>query len=310
MFDRLIHADWSCDSAKRWMAGAERTPYGWQVDAPRRVPSNTEFLENCLQSDRSLLAGFDFPIGLPIAFGKRTEFVGYVQALQEFGAGDWKDFFKVADTPEDISLRRPFYPNTSRRGRKHNHVFGPLGVSSMDELRRECERKTAGNRPAACPIFWTLGGKQVGKAAIDGWQHVIRPALARGARLWPFHGRLDELSKLAGCVLCETYPREAYGHVGVVWAQHFSKRRQEDRRSAAKALAGWADDHCVEFAASAKRELWDGFGPKNSGEDSFDAFVGLLSMIEVVDCRRPEGGSSVPDEVARWEGWILGQRGS
>jgi hypothetical protein len=30
-------------------------------------------------------------------------------------------------------------------------------------------------------------------------------------------------------------------------------------------------------------------------------------MIEVVDKRRPEGVSFLPDEVARWEGWILGQ---
>jgi hypothetical protein len=31
-----------------------------------------------------------------------------------------------------------------------------------------------------------------------------------------------------------------------------------------------------------------GFGPKKSGEDAFDALVGLLAMIEVVEGRRTE----------------------
>jgi hypothetical protein len=176
----------------------------------------------------------------------------------------------------------------------------------MDELRRACDRKTPYRR-AACPLFWTLGGNQVGKAAIDGWQSVIRPALLRGARLWPFNGRLDALSKLPGCVICETYPQEAYKHIGVRLRPGGSKRNQEDRRSACAPVISQSQRHAVSFAEDAREELLDGFGPKNSGEDRFDALVGLLSMIEVVDGRRPEGSAPVADGGA-WEGWILGQR--
>ena len=50
-------------------------------------------------------------------------------------------------------------------------------------LLRVCELKTEHSQ-AACSLFWTLGGNQVGKGALTGWQEVIRPALLRGARLW------------------------------------------------------------------------------------------------------------------------------
>ena len=161
-------------------------------------------VDNLLFSGRTVLAGFDFPIGVPIEFGRRTGFKDFPAALGEFGRGEWKEFFVVANTPKEISLRRPVYPQTSRGGHKRAYLFDALGVEGINQLLRECERKTDSGRRAACSIFWTLGGNQVGKAAIDGWQAVIRPAMYRNARLWPFHGRLDELSKSPGCVLCET----------------------------------------------------------------------------------------------------------
>jgi len=156
-------------------------------------------------------------------------------------------------------------------------------------------------------MFWTLGGNQVGKAAIDGWRSVIRPALERNARLWPFSGSLNELSKLPGCVLCETYPREAYSHVGAEFGG--SKRIQEDRQMAGVAMVNRAEARDIIFTAEARHQILDGFGPSKSGEDPFDATVGLLSMIEVVDGSRAEGRPST-HEIAVWEGWILGQAAS
>lgn len=285
MFDSLIHADWSTKDGKRWMAAAERTPQGWQVAAPRRVFSAPELVDCCVFDGRSVLAGFDFPIGVPAAFGRRTGFGDFPEALAEFGSGEWKDFFVVADRPDDISLRRPFYPQTYPRGRRRADLLGALGVETVDSLLRACQRKTT-DRRAACPVFWTLGPNQVGKAAIDGWQSVIRPALIRGAHLWPFNGRLDELSKSPGCVLCETYPQEAYSHVSVRFRPGGSKRIQEDRRSAGAPVIPWAERYGVSFAGDVLKELLDGFGPSKSGEDPFDALVGLLSMIEVVDGRQ------------------------
>ena len=309
MFDSLFHADWSCDPKKKWITRAERFGKSWSVYAPQLVKGSAELLGLIWErqrNGRTALLGFDFPIGLPMAVGKQLNFDGFDEALSQFGFGEWRNFFEVADKPEDISLMRPFYPNTSRGGRSHVHLTTALGVTSINDLRRECERKTE-NRPPACPVFWTLGGNQVGKGAIDGWTNLIRPALAVGASLWPFDGSLDELSKSATCVLCETYPREAYGHIGLAFRPGQSKRRQDHRRMAALPVIEWAARRNVILMPPAEQQIFDGFGSSRTGEDAFDAFIGLLSMIDVVNGGRPDRSRFTSKDVSRWEGWILGQ---
>ena len=115
MFDRLIHADWSTDDRKKWMAFAERTGQSWRILGPQRVPPADDFVERWLFEGRSVLAGFDFPIGVPAAFGRKTGFANFVETLPAFGSGEWNRFFEVAERPEDISLRRPFYPDRAIR---------------------------------------------------------------------------------------------------------------------------------------------------------------------------------------------------
>jgi hypothetical protein len=309
MFDFLFHADWSCEPGKRWAATAHRHDKGWLVSAPQRLRDNGDtigLIHAAQRQGRRALFGFDFPIGIPRAHGAQTQFTGFDEALSQFGHGEWKHFFDVTDDPNDVSLIRPFYPNTSRAGRRHADLCGPLHVSSIDELRRTCERRTP-HRPAACPLFWTLGGNQVGKAAINGWQDIIIPALALGANLWPFDGPLRELSTSPGSVLCETYPREAYNHLEILFRANESKKNQEHRRRVLLNVIERAKERTVIFGPAAKAQVIDGFGPSKFGEDAFDTFVGLLSMIEVVENRRPECGSPHPREVTDWEGWILGQ---
>ena len=50
MFDLLVHADWSSNHQKRWMATAKSHGGGWQVDAPRPVPPESELLEDLAAS--------------------------------------------------------------------------------------------------------------------------------------------------------------------------------------------------------------------------------------------------------------------
>ena len=106
-------------------------------------------------------------------------------------------------------------------------------------------------------------------------------------------------------MLAETYPGEAYGHVGVAFAPGMSKRRQDDRRVAMRDLPAWAARHGVSFAPALAAQIGDGFGSLDRGEDPFDALVGLLGMLEVVDGRRSAGPAAAQDP---WEGWIMGQR--
>lgn len=307
MFDRLIHADWSVDPRKRWQATAVRRGSSWEVSAPCPVGPIPMFVDR-LFSERNIgrtLVGFDFPIGIPSAYGEKTDFADFREALSHFGEGDWAHFFDVAGQPHEVFLRRPFYPKGSQKGVSRASLVSGLGMTSFDDLLRLCERKTP-ERQAACSLFWTLGGNQVGRAAISGWREVVRPAVERGASLWPFDGSLAQLFARPGVVLAETYPAEAYHMFNAGLRSGESKRRRSDRASKAHAILNWAARHSVHLSDAAEAEVRDGFGEAASGEDAFDALAGLLKMIEVADGRRLEATIGL-EPVLRWEGWILGR---
>lgn len=306
MFSLIVHADWSVSPAKRWVAGARRGEEGWLIEAVEPIGDGSNFVRSLVASSHqeAVLAGFDFPIGVPESYGERTGLPSFPDLLQQIGQGRWERFSAIAREPGEIGLERPFYPAGVSAGLKQADLLAAHGVAALDQLRRKCERQT-GNRRAACPLFWTLGGNQVGRGALTGWTEVIKPALAAGARLWPFDGSLTSLGEQPGLVLAETYPAEAYGHVGVVFRSSESKTRQDDRAFKADAILGWASEHQVHLSASVRALIADGFGADKAGEDRFDSLLGLCGMIEVVSGRRAEGGHP---EGSVWEGWILGQQ--
>jgi hypothetical protein len=303
-FARLIHSDWSTTPNKRWAVEARNMSSGWLVEAPRPVGRIEEFLSDLLGSPQPTLAGFDFPIGIPAAHARRAKVSRFTEVLEVLGAGEWSEFYRVCDRENEISLHRPFYPRVSSSIARQAHLVEALGFDDIDALKRACERKTE-TRKAACSLFWTLGGNQVGKAAISGWQSVVQPARREGALIWPFDGGLEALSKANHLVICETYPAEAYGHVDVRFPPRASKQRQSDRRAAIVSLLSRSSKHGIRFSDAMRDALVDGFGPLKSGEDPFDAALGLLGMIEVAEGRRPATPTSV--EAVDCEGWILGQ---
>ena len=80
-------------------------------------------------------------------------------------------------------------------------------MESVEPLLRRCERGGDGKKEACC-LFWTLGGNQVGKAAISGWLDVLAPALSSEGpvSLWPFDGDLFPLFRPGNIVIAETLP--------------------------------------------------------------------------------------------------------
>jgi len=66
-------------------------------------------------------------------------------------------------------------------------------------------------RSRRAAFFWTLGGNQVGKAAITGWRDVLAPALQGGGSASPFNVSLLSLLVPGNAVIAETYPAECYG---------------------------------------------------------------------------------------------------
>jgi len=304
-FVRLVHADWSTAPSKRWAVEAKWSSDGWLVGAPHPVGPVEQFVHDLLTGPQPSLAGFDFPIGLPAVFGRKTRFVGFAEAIAAFGFGEWGKFYAVSERAEEISLYRPFYPRVASSLVRQVHLLSALGATDMNDLKRQCERSTR-DRAAACALFWTLGPNQVGKAAISGWQEIVQPARRAGALLWPFDGALPLLASASRLVVCETYPAEAYGHVGVS-LRGGSKRSQIDRREATASLAARCFAHGIRLTDAMLETLNDGFGDRNSGDDAFDAAMGLFGMIEVVEGRRAAAPEKT--EAPEWEGWILGQAG-
>jgi hypothetical protein len=288
--DVVIHADWGTAPEKRWAAEARRIDGHWMAAAPRAVPDPAALL--ALGQDR--LVGFDFPIGLPIAYARKIGIDDFLSALPRFGNGDWDCFYLPAASPQEISLYRPFYPRRPG-GSKHLHLCAGLGVASMDDLRRECDRSHTTRGPAEV-MFWTLGPSQVGRAAIAGWRDLLAPALDR-VRIWPFQGALNELVAEGGVVVCETYPGEFYAHLGLP-----RKKTAAARREAAKALLLAASKIGIGLDSGVVDDVKSGF----VNDDAYDAFVGLVGMLNVLEGFRTEGDLS-NGAVRRVEGWMLGR---
>lgn len=310
----VAHADWGVGAAKRWVAVALLGPTGgYRALAPRSVGRDGSVLQRLGVPDGDgrggVVLGFDFPIGLPRAYAELVGIGDFRPALAGFGEGRWVSFYEVAATREQVGLYRPFYPSTPgvKGERARSHLYEALGLGAGELLRR-CDR------PGTEALFWTLGGRQVGKAALDGWRSVLAPTLRDpepDVALWPFDGELGELVARRGVVVAETWPRECYRHLGISFAPtpgspHPSKRRQADRRRNAPALLAWAAATGTELAPELAAAIADGFGPGPGGEDPFDAVAGLFSMVNVLLGRRPAGVPAGDGAVRRVEGWILG----
>jgi hypothetical protein len=187
----IAHADWGVDRRKRQMATARLRPGGAgyliaSVGPPPDSAAPGGDLFGWLggaASPGQAMAGFDFPIGLPRAYARAAGICSFPEFLDVIGAPGWEDFGVVARHPGEITLRRPFYPDVPG-GTKREHLHLALGLTGR-ELRRRCEGTDAET------LFWTLGGKQVGKGALAGWRLLAAARhLAPGIALWPFHGPL------------------------------------------------------------------------------------------------------------------------
>jgi len=303
----VYHADWGSKPSKRWCAKSVLGSDGaYTAFAPRLVGAPEDLLES-LRKDAGesgiIFAGFDFPIGIPAHFAHRAGISSFRQWLPALGTSDWCQFYSVCDTPGEISTHRPFYPNGAYRGRRKQDLFAAHGASSGIDLMRQCERGGDGRKEACC-LFWTLGGNQVGKAAILGWRSVLCPALIHRSdtRLWPFEGSLSSLMTIGTTVIAETYPAEVYR-----WFddQPVRKRSTNSRALFGSTLLKWADINSVHVDQALEIAIRTGF--KVGDDDAFDAVVGLFGMLKVCLGQRSTGEPNDP-VIRNIEGWILGRQ--
>jgi hypothetical protein len=306
--DRVSHADWSTDGRKRWIATAVLEDGRYRIGCPTRDPAPDRFLDAPTSGEHALF-GFDFPIGVPQAYAGLAGISHFAKTLPIFGSDAWDEFFTIADSSEQIRVLRPFYPPSGgKKGQfRRKHLEDALGIP-FDRLLRICERRTR-DRRAASALFWLLGGQQVGRGAIHGWEKVLQPALKSSAdiALWPFDGDFADLIDQRAITVAETYPAEFYGHLGFP-KPPWSKRRQTDRQACGKILIKLAKNLRIAWDEQAKKQVEDGFGGSRSGEDPFDAVVGLVGMINIVCGGCPPGPpKALLGCVGDVEGWILGQ---
>ncbi len=307
----LVHADWSKHPGKRLVARAWLGEDGiYTLFPPQAIGNLSAFLPGIkgeLPAQGWALLGFDFPIGLPQAYARQAGITDFLSQLPELGQGEWADFFDPAETSQEIRLTRPFYPARPGRARR-GHLVSALGLETFEDLYRECERRQPGRR-AACPLFWTLGAQQVGKAAICGWREVLVPGLrdpALDLAIWPFSGRLAELAQPGKLVIAETYPAEYYPRLAPL-QRPIRKRLAGERRDWARRALAEGNLPEMRFAPRLEDVILDGFTSEPSGEDAFDAFVGLLGMLALVTGRF-EHHEPVEPWVRHIEGWILGMK--
>lgn len=303
----VYHADWGTKPSKRWCAKATLGTDGrYTASGPTPVgePTRlTEYLRTEAGALRTVFAGFDFPIGVPAHYAKRAGISKFRNFLRQLGQDVWKDFYSVCDTPEQVSTHRPFYPNQSLEGHLQQHLLDAHDAETMLDLLRICERGGNGQRQA-CSLFWTLGAKAVGKAAIVGWRDVLAPALKdKSIRLWPFDGKLQPLFMPGKTVVAETYPAECYGWFpGTLLA---SKTNINSRQEFGSNLLEWARGSKVALTPQLENAIEAGF--PTGEDDAFDAVVGLFGMLQVCLEQRATGE---PDDktVREIEGWILGRQ--
>ncbi len=293
-------------SAARWVVRADDDGHGWRVREPEPWDPDVHMGLMRNPGESAVMVGLDVPLGVPLAWAAGLGVASFRDLLSAIREGRWPHLLDPAPTAADIAPSRPFYPRAPGGTRQADLVAG-LGLASVDDLRRECDRAVPGVMGAAAPMFWLVGAQQVGKAAITAWRDVVAPAVALGhVRLWPMDGDLADLMAPGRTVLAEVYPRAAY-----TWPLGFppggwSKRRQADRRARAGQARQWIADSGlpITLEPAMLAALDEGFGPAPSGEDPFDATMGALQMIAVLDGLLPEAPAG---HGCATEGWILGR---
>ena len=303
----VYHADWSSSASKRWCAvatlGADEHYTALELANVGELKSLLTGLRHTAGESGIVFAGFDFPIGVPAHFAERAGVGKFRDLLPELGKGEWRDFYSACDTRGQISIHRPFYPNKSNTGCIPQHLLAAYKAETMRDLLRTCERGGSGQRQA-CSLFWTLGGNQVGKAALNGWRDVLVPAIAdQSLRVWPFDGPLESLLKPGLTVIAETYPAECYG-----WfpdTPSVSKRDINSRIEFGTILLAWADSSEVAIEPRLRTAIEAGF--PIGRDDAFDAVVGLFGMLQVCVGQR-DSGEPQDETIRNVEGWILGRQ--
>ena len=225
-----------------------------------------DVLTEATPTERSLIA-VDVPLGLPADFPDVYGNKGFVEWLLGLPGEDWRGL--VVEGIVDQAPGRPFVEKP-RAGDKRLGRF-PL---------RRCDRLTH-----AESVYWCMGPKQVGKAALQFWFEVLRPLVRQGGiAVWPFQP-IDD----ARVVVAECYPGYL---VDRVWGRSVVKTNAPDvvQALAETGEARRGTDERTRLHAA-------------SSEDEFDMLTVALALRAAVEAEADV--LSAPVHARPIEGWIL-----
>ena len=161
----VAHADWGSGARKRWLAPAVWRGDHWHAELPALVGEPGALVGRLLAAAGSsgcVLLGFDFPIGLPIRYAERAGIEDFRAWLPNSATGPWSTFYHPATAPDEVSLHRPFYPQSCRTKGQANqaHLLQGLGLAAKDD---PLARMRAGApRTAGCLAAVLDAGRQTG----------------------------------------------------------------------------------------------------------------------------------------------------
>jgi hypothetical protein len=96
----VLHGDWGTAPSKRWVAKALERDGAYRVDTPSLAGDLQSLLPRAVESARGqVVAGFDFPIGVPASWAQQAGVTSFLEALPEFGLQIWSAFYDPPYAP-------------------------------------------------------------------------------------------------------------------------------------------------------------------------------------------------------------------
>ena len=216
LFDTVVVVDWSAANVPSpakpsadaiWMAVARQDGVTVSYHRTRHAAEAalTSLLETEAQTDRRVLAGFDFPFGYPQGFAQRL--TGTPDARHVW---NWLDAHLV-DGPDNRSNRFALAATINARFGGAGPFWGrPAGLNlpslpacklvDYPALGLKERRSVEMLVPRAQPVWKLYTTGSVGSQALTGLPMIARLARRAGCAVWPFDG-VD-----ASLVLAEVYP--------------------------------------------------------------------------------------------------------
>lgn len=227
-----------------------------------------DILARASRPEAPVLLAVDVPLGLPLGFSEvYAGSAGFLEWLDARGSdADWSSL--LAATTAAQTSKAPFVC-TATKGDKARGIF-PM---------RRCDALTN-----AESVYWCIGGKQVGRAALQFWFELLQPLRRAHAQVavWPF----DDLSN-AAFVVAECYPGFL---TPTTWRRRVVKTNPVE---VVKAIASLAEEPTI----AARTRLH-----AVSSEDEFDMFTTALAMRAALRAGRDL--LAAPADAGPYEGWI------